>query len=53
MGCGKLTFDADVARVGRTLPSASSGQPLSDAFDFDFDVDREGRGFEQRLKAHQ
>jgi hypothetical protein len=32
-------FDVDVARVGRTLPSTSSGQALSDAFDVDFDLD--------------
>ena len=25
IGCGKMTLHADVARVGRTLPLASSG----------------------------
>jgi hypothetical protein len=53
-------FDVDFARVGRTLPSASSelalslpkGQALSVAFDLDlvldsdFDLDREGHGLQ-------
>jgi len=37
-GCSAECSDA---RVGRTLPSASSGQALSVAFDFDVDLDTE------------
>jgi hypothetical protein len=53
-----IDVDFDFACVGRTLPSASSGQALSDVFDFDlafdlafdFDSDREGHGFSRAAK---
>ena len=35
----RLALASDLARVGRTLPSASSGQALSVAVDFDLDLD--------------